>query len=325
MSDEQDLDLATQDEGTGSGAADNGAGGGSGDGSGQGESFLRVNDRTVYKDRDAVIKALDESGRRIATLAPFEKKLAKYYGEGKYDPETLDQHLAELVTYRKEKAEREAAEAAKSTSAEDAKRFEGMSAEQIKQAKAAETWFKDQAEKLGYVSKASIQKLEEKLAAIESRPNAEAAESQTAMVSEGQKHLVGWLSESNVTLNDTEVQKLASRIQAYVDGDSDLVTKWQGAVKRGDVATAMSIVREATEYALPLVKKGAALAKTGAAAAASAKTKTELIAGTRRPLPVSGSGKDGAGVKKSVLPQHRGIKSPELTARAMAMLEASGE
>lgn len=319
-----DLNLDTQGEGDGS-AAGNGAGGAGADNS-QNQDFLVVNDRTKYRTSEDAIRGWNEAQGKITSFSPIERVLEKFYGKDGIKPELIDQHLSQLVKSLEDKKAAEAAEAAKGSSEADTARFAGKSADEIKQIKAAEQWFRDQAEKNGYVSKDSVKKLEEKLAALEAAPDQNYASSQTEMVNHSRQQLQQWLTEGNVQLNEAEVQKLANRIQGYVDGDPDNLAAWQSAVKRGDAKACEALVREATEIFLPTVKKGAALVAKAAGVARAGTTKAALVASTRKPLPQGGAGREGnAGRKPGVLPQHRGIRSPELAARALALLNDTGE
>jgi hypothetical protein len=146
------------------------------------------------------------------------------------------------------------------------------------------------------------------------------------MVNHSRQSLKTWLGESNVQLTEDEATELGQSIEAYVDGSPKRIAEWQNAVKRGDTEGTNRLVRAATEIFLPIVKPGAKLIAKGQAAVAAGKTKAALVAATRKPLPQGGAGREQEGGKRlGVLPQHRGIRAPELNARVMALLEDSGE
>lgn len=316
MADE--LNLATQGEDGGEIQAGNENLGGNNDGSQPNEPFLKVDDRTVYKSREDAVKAYSEAGRRIASLSPYERTLEQFYGKGKHSPELLASHLTELSNYFEQKKIDDAKKAAASTNDADTARFEGKSADEIKQIRAAEKWFKEQADRMGYVSKDTITKLEEKLAAIENGGKESEEASQSALVSHGVSELAKALAESKVELSEAEMNKLQLRIKAYVDGDPELVQKWQDARASRNKADAWGIIREAATYALPLVRKGAAFADPSARQRSVTQDKIKLIQNTPRRLPGERSGPVVEQPKPRVA---RPLGRKENTERALALID----
>lgn len=314
-----DLNLATQGVDDGSVVAENDSQNAGGDGSQANEPFLKINDRQSYATREAAVKAYDEAGKRIASLSSYERVLDNLYGKGEHNPEVLTSHLNDYAQYLEKKKADEAREAAKSTNDADTQRFEGKSADEIKQIRAAEKWFKEQADRMGYVSKDTISKLEEKLAAIENGGKESEEASQSALVSHGVSELAKSLAESKVELSEAEMNKLQLRIKAYVDGDPELVQRWQDARASRNKADAWGIIREAATFALPLVRKGAALTEPGARQLTGARDKNRLIGGTVKKLPLQGVGGNQQPARET---KFTGLKDPKLTKLAMDMLDA---
>lgn len=310
------LDLATQGEDAGGGAASDGSGGAAVVDAN--EPFLKVNDRQVYRTREEAAKAFDEAGRRIATLSPYEKTLKEFYGD-QYSPEVLRGHLAELVANRKEKTDREAAEAAKTAAggANDP-RFEGQTAEQIKQIKAADKWFEDTAKSKGYVSQADVKKLQERLDAIENGGKAQSESAHQNLVTHGQSELANQLKASNVQLSDAEMSKLEKRIVGYVNGDDDLVARWQEAVQTRNRADAAAIVMEAAKVFLPLVKPGAKFTDPVTAKIQAGAQRNQLQRQVPRQLPRQGA---AAGAAPAAKTKYTGLGDKRLTERAFAMMD----
>lgn len=313
-----DLNLATQGVDDGSVVAENDNQVAGGDGSQANEPFLKINDRQSYATREAAVKAYDEAGKRIASLSSYERVLDHVYGKGKHNPEVLTSHLNDYAQYLEKKKADEAREAAKSTNDADAKRFEGLSADDIKQKKAAETWLKTEADRLGYVSKEVLAKYEERLAAIEGSGKESEEASQSALVSHGVSELAKALAESKVELSEAEMNKLQLRIKAYVDGDPELVQRWQDARVSRNKADAWGIIREAATYALPLVRKGAAFADPSARQRSVTQDKIKLIQNTPRRLPGERSGPVVEQAKPRVA---RPLGRKENTERALALID----
>jgi len=320
VEDNVDLNLATQDDGQGNVGANDNNNGGSGDGSQQQQYFLDINERTRYKTADDAKRGYSQLQEKVTSFSPIERTLKQYYGD-KFTPEVLSAHLADYVRRLEADSAKEAEEAKAKLSKDDAARFEGKSAEEIKQIRAAEKWFQSEAERLGYVSKDALKKLEDKLAKIENAPVEQSKSANDAMTSAGTAELQKWLGESKVVLNDTEMARLGKRIVAYIDGDDELTQKWVDAAQSRNKAECFALIREAANFALPLVKSGAKLIDPAATQRSAVATKTKLIATTPKPLPKPGAGKEVQVEPPPPRPTQRGLRKPNLTQAAMALME----
>lgn len=294
------------------------AGGNTNDGT-PSEPFLQVNERTSYKTADEAKAGFAEAQKTITSLSGMKSLIEGYVGKGNTSNEVIKQLFDELVANRAEKAAAAAAKAKGTPSGGDEDpRFEGKSADEIKAIKAADKWYKDQADKNGFVSKTELEKLQAELAELKGAPEKQFEAANNDAVRGGREYLDSLLAGAKIALTDAESKKLTARIAAYVDGDEELVGRWQNAVRSGNRAEREAIVKEAAEFALPSVKPGASLK----AALNSVKTKAQLVQRTTRPLPQPGNGRGNDDSKKpaSIMAQPRGLRSKELNAKADAFL-----
>ncbi len=315
--DEQNLNLATQGEdgGQGDGSQNGGAGAANAN-----EPFLPVNDRTVYKTREDAIRGFSEAQTTITSLSEYRKLAEQFLGKDAATPENVRWAFEQAVKHQKAEKERADAEAAKSAAGGDNDpRFVGQTAEQIKLIKETDKWFKDNAERYGYVSKDMLKKYDERIAAIEQGGTAKTEESFQEAGRAGTVELQAQLKASNVTLDDTEFGKLTKRIKSYIDGDDDLVRDWQKAVSRGDVAKTNAIIMEAAKFSIGAVKAGAKFVDAVTAKVQAGQSKNALLNAAPKRLPQPGTGAEQKpGELKRVA---RPLGRKENTARALAIME----
>lgn len=299
--------LATQDDLNDGSQVDNAAGGNVADDGGATQPFLQVNERTIYKTPDEAKAGFVEAQKTITTLSGMRAAVEEYVGKGNASPELIKQLLAEVVEARKSKAE--AAKQTKGTpsNGDDDPRFEGKSADEIKAIQRADKWYKEQAEKNGFVSKTELEKLQAELAELKGAPEKQLEAANNEAVRGGRDYLDKLLNDAKLALTDAETKRLSGRIQAYVDGDEETLGRWWNAVRSGNRSEQNAIVKEAAEFALPSVRAGASFKS----AVNPAKTKAQLAARTSRPLPQQGTGNRPANGDNQ--PKFSGLKDPKLT------------
>jgi len=309
-----DPNLATQElEGAGQPGAEGGAGGGGAEGGAPNEPFLQVNERTIYKTPDEAKAGFVEAQKTITSLSGMKTLVESYVGKGNASPEVIKSLFEELVAARAEKAAAAAKTKNTSSGGDDDPRFEGKSAEEIKAIKAADKWYKEQAEKHGFVSKDQVDSLKAEIEALKGAPEKQLEAANSDAIRTGREWLDSQLAASKLALTDGEMKKLTGRIQAYVDGDEETLGKWWSAVRSGNVDAQRAIIKEAAEYALPSIKAGA---KFGPPTAPS-KTKAQLMQRTARPLPQQGAPKNDAdNQRRSIMAEPKGLRSKKLTAEA---------
>lgn len=315
---DNDQALATQGAiDDGSQVVDNAAGGNATDDGGANQPFLAINERTSYKTADEAKAGFLEAQKTITTLSGMRAAVEEYVGKGNASPELIKQLLAEVVEARKAKAEAEKSK--KNTSSADAEdpRFEGKSADEIKAIKAADKWYKEQAEKHGFVSKDQVDALKAEIEALKGAPEKQLEEANSDAIRSGRDYLDKVLGESKIALTDAESKKLTGRIQAYVDGDEETLGRWWNAVRSGNRSEQQAIIKEAAEFALPSVKPGA---KFGTPTVTTAKTKAQLTQRTARNLPQPGAG-NNQNANGNNQAKFAGLKDPKLTKAAMDRID----
>lgn len=311
-----DPTLATQELENAGQPGEGGAGEGGAEGGAPSEPFLQVNERTIYRTPEEAKAGFLEAQKSITSLSGLKKVVEEYVGANNASPALIKQLFDELVAARREKAEAAAAKKATPSGgdAEDP-RFEGKSQDEIAAIKRADKWYKEQAEKNGFVSKTELEKLQQELAELKGAPEKQLEAANNDAILKGREWLDAQLTAAKVALTDAEMKRLTGRIQAYVDGDEETLGRWWDAVRSGNRSEQQAIIKEAAEFALSSVKPGASLK---APVAAAAKTRAQLQRTTARPLPTQGVGK---GQERANQPKYSGLKDPKLTERAMAMID----
>lgn len=313
---DDNTNLATQENVDDGSQVDNAAGAGGANDGANDQPFLQVNERTIYKTPDEAKAGFVEAQKTITSLSGMKTLVESYVGKGNASPEVIKSLFEELVAARAEKAAAAAKTKNTSSGGDEDPRFEGKSAEEIKAIKAADKWYKEQAEKHGFVSKTELEKLQAEMAELKGAPEKQLESANNDAIRTGREWLDKQLSDAKLSLTDGELKRLTGRIQAYVDGDEETLGRWWNAVRSGNRAEQQSIIKEAAEFALPSVKPGASFKSANVT---TVKTKAQLAARTARTLPAQGTGREQQSDKQPA--KFSGLKDPKLTKAAMDRID----
>src|SRR6185312_8792117 len=174
----------------------------------------------------------------------------------------------------------------KTTSSDDDKEFEGVDPQIVAQTKRGREWLRQNAAKVGLISKDDYDKLAAEVQQLKGGLTAREQAEVNAAISEGQQKVTQWLGEAKVELTGDEREELEDLIVAYVNSKPSLQQKWQ----QGDRATRVDLIKTGYEKFLPVVKPGAAPFARARQTASDGKTKIGLVSRTRN-LPANGESK----------------------------------
>lgn len=180
------------------------------------EPFLKIDDRTIYADRDAATKGWTNLKSERDRLAKFEETAKQY---GVTDPATIAQLFEELLQHR----ERQAAPApAAPAAATDQSRFQAaIKGDQAAYAALPADWktvadqwiaHNQELQRLGYVTQDALKPLQDQLQSLSS----EQQRSYDARVEGAKQHgvsiLTGMLKESGFPSDEKTVTNLSRQI-----------------------------------------------------------------------------------------------------------------
>jgi hypothetical protein len=172
------------------------------------EPFLKIDDRTIYADRDAATKGWTNLKSERDRLAKFEET-AKQYGVN--DPAVIAQLFEELLQHRERSAQATPATGARTDAATvqaaqsgDRAAYDSLSPE----------WkaHVDYLNQLGYVTKDALKPIQDQLQSLSSeQQRAEDARVEGAKQN-GVTILTGMLKEANLPSDETTVTRLTNQI-----------------------------------------------------------------------------------------------------------------
>lgn len=274
------------------------------------EPFLKVSDRTVYKTKEDAAKAFGEAEKRITSLSGYQKVLEELGAPKDADANYLRGVLNEYI---KLVNERDASKITpqRVTPGDGDKEFEGQDPQLVAQTKRGRQWLKDNAEKVGLISRDQYSKLEKDFNDFKAGFSQKDEVERKAAIEDGQQKITSWLSDSKVDLNSEEREELEDLIVAYVNSKPALEQKWI----QGDRSQKLEIIRSGYEKFLGVVKPGASPVGKAASVAAAGRQKIGLLNRTPRRLPNDGGSQNGKGEKKPLR-----IGDPSLRAKAMEMM-----
>jgi len=258
------------------------------------QPFLKINDRTVYKTADDAVKGFNEAQQTITSLSEFKKVLKELGAPENADAQYLKGVLTEYIKLASERASAGAASKTKVTPSEEDKEFEGVDPQVVAQTKRGRQWLKENASKVGLISKDDYDKLKQEFDEFRGSFSQKEEQEREAAIEEGQQNVTKWLGEAKVDLDQQERLKLENLIAAYVNSDPGLTQKWL----RGDRAAKMELIKEGYSMFLPVVKPGASPFAKAASAAAAGKTKIGLVSKTRNLPQNDGTSSEVKGGKK---------------------------
>jgi len=261
------------------------------------EPFLKINDRTVYKTSDDAVKGFNEAQQTITSLSEFKKVLKELGATENADAQYLKGVLTEYLQLASEREKAKAASKTKVTPSEEDKEFEGVDPQVVAQTKRGRQWLKDNAAKVGLISKDDYDKLRQEFDEFKGSFSQKEEQEREAAIEEGQQSVTKWLGDAKVELEPQERVKLENLIAAYVNSDQGLTQRWL----RGDRAAKMELIKEGYTMFLPVVKPGASPFVRAGNAAAAGKTKIGLVSKTRNLPQNDGASSEVRGGKKAPL------------------------
>jgi hypothetical protein len=209
-------DLADGNESPNSGTPNEGAPNGDEGQGDQDQYFLTVDDRTRYKTQEEAVKGIQESGRRIAELTPWQQIAQEY---GLRDPRDVAALLDELIEHRANQGRTQArgAEPQQTKPAAAGAGDGQVSPEQ----KSAIEWLSKHGAEAGLVTKTEMEELKELLGSL--RENAQASDEERfeRRIDEGRGYLKSELQEMGIKL--PENKETAEGLLGLLE---DALTNW---------------------------------------------------------------------------------------------------
>lgn len=206
--------LADGEEGNNSGTPNEGQND-NGDQGNQDQYFLTVDDRTRYRTQEDAIKGIQESGRRIAELTPWQQVAQEY---GLRDPRDVAALIDELIDYRANAGSQTRGAAQTQTKSPAAGAGDGQASPEQKQ---AIEWLAKHGVEAGLVSKEELAELRETLEGLREAAQVSDEERFERRIDEGRGYLKSELKDMGI-----ELPKDKEAAEGLLGLLEDAITNW---------------------------------------------------------------------------------------------------